>query len=99
MWKWIFPFCRWHVRNQDNKERVRKDEENAKLEEKKEQERIALAVSQLFNLINDKPPRQVMARPEEIFVESWQSWNALTDNNSSGCLFFQIGYGLLPKAT
>ena len=40
-----FFSCRWHVRNQDNKERVRKDEENAKIEEKKEQERIALAVS------------------------------------------------------
>ena len=40
----LYLFFRWHVRNRDNKERVRKDEENAKLEEKKEEERIALAV-------------------------------------------------------
>jgi len=39
----ILPKKRWHVRNRDNKERVRKDEENAKQEQLKEEERIALA--------------------------------------------------------
>ena len=41
----LFLTFSWHVRNQNNKERVRKDEENARLEEKKEQERIDFAVS------------------------------------------------------
>lgn len=47
-YSWIY---RWHVRNRDNKERVRRDEENARLEQKREEERIAIAVWILF-LIN-----------------------------------------------
>lgn len=40
----IALYYRWHVRNRDNKERVRKDEENARQELQREKERIALAV-------------------------------------------------------
>uniref|UniRef100_T2M7V7 Leukocyte receptor cluster member 1 n=1 Tax=Hydra vulgaris TaxID=6087 RepID=T2M7V7_HYDVU len=38
----ILPKKKWHVRNQDNRDRVRKDEENARLEKLREEERIAL---------------------------------------------------------
>jgi len=39
----ILPKKSWHVRNPDNKERVRRDEENARLQEKREHERIGIA--------------------------------------------------------